>query len=78
MRTVTLKSTNLITLTHDDQLFVTGFHAQRGVFIEVGQPGHGVFGHGEFSKGGLWNGSTPIYPNGLRRADDWSAVQGTR
>ncbi|MNP30072.1 hypothetical protein D3C76_1231300 [compost metagenome] len=43
---VALVGMNQIALANDDELFIAGLNAQGPVFVELGQAGHGVLGHG--------------------------------
>jgi len=44
---------HLIALADEDEFFVAGLYAQGAVFVELGQAGHGVLGHGATPKGPL-------------------------
>lgn len=51
MGAVALVGVYLIALADEDEFFVAGLDAQGAVLVELGQAGHGVLGHGGFSKG---------------------------
>ncbi|MNC61773.1 hypothetical protein D3C75_1117360 [compost metagenome] len=46
-------SVYLLPLADEDEFFATDLHAQGAVFVELGQAGHGVLGHGASPKGPL-------------------------
>ena len=48
---IALVGVYLIALANEDEFFVAGLDAQGAVLVELGQAGHGVLGHGGFSKG---------------------------
>ncbi|MNJ66771.1 hypothetical protein D3C77_628770 [compost metagenome] len=50
---VALVGVHLVALADEDDLFAAGLDTQGAMFVELGQAGHGVLGHGGSPKGPL-------------------------